>query len=240
MYDNEADEDGERARGFWMINNRDEKQPVYYRYQAYYNRLHAFKNYYRFWLERNPDDSAVHAFSGGYNTFSYSNFVNSLVNSAEFQSKVNDGTFASFLITRLYGTEEPSGDADYAGLVAQLGAGTTRGEMIDALLDGERFGQRCSNGQFARMLVQGALRMRPDANEALQIIDEIVNRLGQGEKRSEVWRSLLDEDRFLGVELSLRMIDEVDASEIDRRMFPDLSIVDPSLQSGSRRWIAYQ
>ena len=240
MYDNEADADGERARGFWMINNRDEKQPVYFRYQAFYNHLNAFKNFYRFWLGRNPDESAVRAISGAWDTFSFSDFLTSLVNSAEFKGRVDDAAFVGFLLGRLYGVSDPATDADYAGLAVQLGSGTPRSEIIDTLLDSARFAQKCSDSQFARILVQGALRLRPDSDEGRQVIDELAGRLGQGESRSAVWRGLLGDDRFLGVEMSLRRIDGVNAPEIDRRMFPDLAIVDASLQSRALSWVAYQ
>ena len=46
MYDNEIDKNGDRM-GFWMIDDKNEKQPVYYTHQNYYKEMKtAVENYY--------------------------------------------------------------------------------------------------------------------------------------------------------------------------------------------------
>jgi len=247
MYDAAADEGGANARGLWLIDNQDVKQPVWYKHNTFLGRAHVFKNLYRFWLRRNPDEPAFSNFSNAY-LVDLSLRLDSLLNSNEYAQILGDAEFVVFLFETLFGVQNPSADPDFAVAVSALGSGTPRSELLDAALDGTRFEAVFDDASFAHYLVYHTLRNLPyhtlrnlpDDPDAETLRQTFETRLLGGEDRSTLWRECLDLDEFARVDLAIRQVDEKDSPMVFRKYFFDLSLYNPPAvpryrMHGSRR-----
>ncbi|OQW97831.1 MAG: hypothetical protein BWK77_00750, partial [Verrucomicrobia bacterium A1] len=216
MYDNETNEAG-RCRGFWLIETNNIKQPVYDTHRTFLGRAHTFKNLYRFWLGRNPDAQAFAYFSAGFDSFSTTNLLNQILASAEFSNRWSNAAYIEFLFSSLFGCTSTS-DSDYQDQLTRLTQGTNREAVLDGLLDGNRFTSACPNEVFAEMLLGGTL-CRPRVDPSSTNVTALAARLTGGEKRSVVWRELLDSAGFHDAELDLRQDDEVGSPAVFAKHF---------------------
>ena len=201
MYDNETNAAG-HLRGFWLISSSNQPQPVYTVHQDFLGRAHAFKNFYRFWLGRNPDDPAFSSFSGAFDTFSSSNVLNQMLESAEFATHRSNSDYVEYLFQSLFASSSTS-DPDYLAYLAMLNAGTNRDTVLYQLLDSDRFAGRCSDELFSEMLLGGTLciaRVGPSSTN----VEALAARLAGGETRSALWQEYLNRPEFFSAELGIR------------------------------------
>jgi hypothetical protein len=64
FYNNETDSKGQR--GYWMIDDKGVKQPVYYTFQRYYAAAREFIAHYRETNGKSPDDKTFRAFAAAW------------------------------------------------------------------------------------------------------------------------------------------------------------------------------
>ena len=136
MYNNETTP---LQRGFWLIDDTNVKQLVWHDHHDFLGKANTFKNQYRYWLARNPDNSAFGSFAGGYDTFNASNQLNTILDSAEHASLKTNAQYLSLLFSDLLNVANAPADPDYAGYLAQLAGGTPRSVVLNNTLNSPRF-----------------------------------------------------------------------------------------------------
>lgn len=195
MYDNEG-------IGYWMINSSNAKQPSYYKYQEYLGKLHTLKNLYRYWLGRNPSYTEISAFSSNADTYAASGQMNTILNSAEFQTARTNAQYLGLLFQTFYGTSSTS-DPDYVSYLAQLGSGTPRATVLDSILNSTRFKSVQSAPVFVQKLYLGTLQ-RSSIDMAGSEAQAAISSLNSGTPRATMWRSFLDSIEFRDAELLMK------------------------------------
>lgn len=66
MYNNEFDTANNRHRGFWLINDKNEKQPLYFTFQYFYKAAKEYVANYKILNNRLPDSMEYAAWSASY------------------------------------------------------------------------------------------------------------------------------------------------------------------------------
>lgn len=219
MYDNEADEGGGNARGFWLVDTNQVKQPAWHEHRRFLGGAHALKNLYRFWLKRNPDEPALSYAAANGMTFLPSDVARDMVNSAEYDGLLDDASFLAWLFRRL-GPGAPVLDPGWAPALADLAAGTSRWDVLVRTLDGPRFAAAWPDEVFADALFGGTWGRAVVDHDAAPF-QAVLARLGSAEPRSALWREFLDAPEFTEAELALRTNDEVDARAVAAKVFFD-------------------
>lgn len=222
MYDNETTANG--PRGFWLVNHHNQEQPVYFTHQDFFGRAHMFKNLYRFWLDRNPDEAAFSNYCSFYDTTRTSDFL-TIVDSLEYKNRVSNSAFADWISTTLL-MRAPHEDPERDTRLARLNAGVRRLTIVDDTLNGASFAARFSNLDYALMLHRGAWRQL-DYTRATPAVVATANRLSAGVTRSALWREFLDHQNFYLAELGMRTINKRGARELLGKYFFDYQHVFP-------------
>lgn len=210
MYDNEG-------KGYWLINSSNVKQPSYYRHQEFLGKVNTVKNLYRQWLGRNPTYAEVSAFAGGFDTYTVSSQLNTLLNSTEYASAKTNAQYLSLLFLKLLGTSNTS-DSDYVSYLAQLNSGTSRPTVLDNIMNSSRFKAAVSNSQFTQMLYTGALRRSSFSWSGADVLATLAS-LDGGASRATVWRSFLNSQEFRDAELLMRSDNTVGSTAVASKYF---------------------
>lgn len=238
IYNNEVTDQGQR--GFWLIDDTGAKQPAYYDHQNFLAKANVFKNMYRFWLGRNPDEAAYSTFCKNYASVSISTLTNSFLRSAEYTGRVTNAEFVSTLFDSLLEVRDTA-DPDYISYLNQLGAAQTRDAILTQMLNSARFKAKVNNDGFARMLTYGTLRKNPFAADWDTTLTSLKARLDNGDARSTVWRDCLDGQDFMLAELALRPVSMIGAAEIRQKFFFDLGVIGKAVKSKAMQtWTAYE
>lgn len=207
MYDNES---GDEQKGFWLINNRNEKQPSYYVHQEYLAKAHVLKNLYRFWLHRNPTEDEISEFAARFDTFRPSEQMDRILDSPEMH-ETEHGPFWDGILEHLWGGQTAP--------THTLSPDTPRSVLVNTLLDSPAYASRVSDAVFAEMLAKDMIGLDTKDSISSQAA-ALARRLDSGERRSRLWRETLDSEPFRLRELKLRHIDEKNSPIIARRYLP--------------------
>jgi hypothetical protein len=220
MFDNEAAEGGANARGFWLVDTNGVQQPVYETHREYLQRAHAFKNVYRFWLQRNPDEAALSDFAPRYASVLLYDVLSNILASAEYSNRVSDADYIGFLVRNLFGGN-PAHDEDGDLLAAALASGETRFTVLRAALDSERFAALYSAEDFVDMLYGGTLGRTPVNHDAPDVQQAVYDVAGGHISRSRLWMDFITSSEYARGELLLRDVNEVGAREVFTKSFFD-------------------
>jgi hypothetical protein len=237
MYDNEASEGGADARGFWLIDYQNQRQPTYDDHQDFLGRANMFKNMYRFWLQRNPGEGDFSNFSLYYRQISSTSMLSAILDSAEYKSLVSDQAYALFLYSKLCGINDPL-HAEVAQAVLSLQQGMTRMNLLKSVLNSSRFAFLYSNLAFARMLARGPLQQPLTTAATQTLIQTLLQRLNSGTARADLWLEQLDSTTFYNQEFPLRGIDEKNSITIFQKYFINTQFgLAPSARAAN--WLNY-
>ena len=208
-------------RGFWLIDDTNVKQLVWHDHHDFLGKANTFKNQYRYWLARNPDNSAFGSFAGGYDTFNASNQLNTILDSAEHASLKTNAQYLSLLFSDLLNAANAPADPDYAGYLAQLAGGTPRSVVLNNMLNSPRFEALVEDTEFARHLYLKTLG-RATVDEGGAEFQATLTQLGST-ARSAVWRAFLNSPEYHAKELDLRAIQNATDPAVTGKQFFDLT-----------------
>ncbi|MDX9754029.1 MAG: hypothetical protein RBU29_08715, partial [bacterium] len=226
MYDNEAEANGVNARGFWLIDAKNEKQPIYYKHRDFLSKAQIFIQLHRYWLGRNPSEAAYSAFCGNYKTFSASKTLDTILDSEEYQRRLSNADYLSWLWAHLFPTRDRD-SAEYRDWLAMLDNGEARSTVLNHVLDFSfRQGGTAQTGLVTYLLdhtqdpMPAALREKE--KNALQTT------LDQGASPSQLWREILDRPHGAESMLDHRASEERDARWLERHLFFDPAQLHPT------------
>lgn len=204
MYCNE--QGGGQQRGYWLIDNTNTKQPVYYEHETYLAKANTLKNLHRYWLARNPNDSETQSFGGSYDSYDVSSEMDNVLNNKTTSSNLD---FATFLVETLLGDPNHSSKWTYK---SQLDGGTPRSTVVNNALNSSSFASAVSNADFVDYLYTKSLQ-RGYIDHGSGEFQSALNWLA-GSTRAAVWRSFLDSGEFRNYELLMRDVNEVNAPRV--------------------------
>jgi hypothetical protein len=204
MYDNES---GDERKGFWLINQRNEKQPSYAVHESFLGRAHAFKNLYRFWLRRNPTEKEFSAFCKSFDTFRTSKELARILDSEEFCDRLGPREYMSFLVKHLHRCRSRSTQID--GEFKSYENCGSRLDVLKSILDGEWYAKQRSNEDFCDRLTAAGFDRNSTSTADLH-----------PHLRSAAWLSFIDSEDFYRAELPIRTIDEKDSPAIAAKYLP--------------------
>lgn len=206
MYDNEGP-----TLGYWLIDNTNQKDDLYFEMQDYLGKANALKNLYRYWLDRNPTETEMNTFGGSYSTFSYSTALNTLLNSGAYTSAVSNAQYADLLALKIYGsTTHPM----RATLLSQLGS-QSRSAVLDNALNNAAFQAVLPNQDFAEYLHEKTWGVAaPNSVDVAATVTQL-----QSTPRATVWRQFLNAPRFAAAELEMLDINAIDAPQVEQKHF---------------------
>lgn len=228
MYDNEAEQGGANARGFWLIDSKNQKQPACYEHQNFLAKAQSFKGLYRFWLQRNPTEEEFSEFCKTYAALQISTAWQNLVDSTEAAALTTPQEFLEGIWPKLfspaYSTTKPEKpfSALYETSLNQIKTGTKRSDVISNLLNSHQWKEIISNEAFLELLCLGTQgKTTPDKSDPGY--QKFLTMLQSGTSRSVLWTTALDSQDFLLTSLKQRNIQEKSNIKINQQYFFDIS-----------------
>jgi hypothetical protein len=209
--------------GYWLIDNANVRQPVWYEHNDFLAKANILRNQTRLWLQRNPTDAEFIGFGSNYESLIPSDMLNTLLDGQAIKQVVGDEEFVALLMEVFNGDPEHEDGPNYLSLLQTV----PRSQVLNLVMDGEAFQSRVPDADFARYLYEGTLMRSPGMvtePELAAALDAL-----QSTPRSALWRmTFLNSEEFLQGELLLREINERKAAVVTRRHFFDFTILQPS------------
>ncbi|MBW1809715.1 MAG: DUF4214 domain-containing protein, partial [Deltaproteobacteria bacterium] len=201
VFDNECECSGapctcnqtpDSCRGFWLIDNSNNTVAVYDMHREYISKAHVFKNLYRWYLKRNPDQPALNSFGGTFRTFNPSLRLNAFINSAEYHNLITDADYVTLLFQDLLMRDPgPAEITTYTGMA--------RPTALEDVMNGVEAQSVVSNEQFIDHLYDNMLGRAASAAERSARLSQL-----QNTPRSTLWREVLNSQEFRLRELNIR------------------------------------
>ena len=186
------------GEGFWLVDRDNQKQPVYYLHKEILAKINVFKNLYRYWLERNPEEDELNRAIGKLYKNPISVMVKELLNSDIFRWEISDEKYVSKIICALFEAESEVEDKVFK-YTEQCKKGISRFQILLKILDSSEFCKIISESDFKKYLH----------------LDKLVSEREM--IRSELWIYYLDRKEFLLKELSIRQVSEKKSSLVNRK-----------------------
>jgi hypothetical protein len=234
MYDNEAEANGVNARGFWLIDARNEKQPVYHRHQLFLGKAHTFKNVYRVWLRRNPSEAEFSDFAKRHAAFQVSDELRRLLDSREYHDRISSTDYGNLLWSRFFPDTPPVSHPVYQQVAQMLADGTARSTVLFWLMDSSIFRAKLPDSSFADYIwtIMLAQSLGDEPSGFYQKMRDLVN---HGLARSDAWCDALNHDLFFHANLAMRTQHAKEAESVKRLFFIDPQAVPAAFPSGVER-----
>lgn len=210
MFNNESSGSGPDV-GYWLIDDNNVTQEVYYTHQEYIGKSHTMKNLYRTWLERNPTEAEMNAFGNAFDTYSVSSRLNTILDSSEYQTAISNADYASFLAGQLHGDANDPVRNVYLTWLGSM----SRSAVLDAALNDTYFENNVTDADFAQYLHEKTWQqVSPNPGD----VSATETQLGST-PRATVWRSFLDDPEFYMAEFAIQDDNEIGSVTVLEKVF---------------------
>lgn len=184
--------------GFWMVDEQNKKQPIYFAHRDLLSKINFFKNVYRFWLFRNPKESELNDLIGKLNKKPAALIVKEFLESKVFRSEILDEEFIKKVVGCLF-EDNSNIDEKIHIWVSRLETSKSRYEILNEILDSNEFKNEINDEDFIKAMG----------------IEKIT--FNRNIKRSELWLYKLNRKEFILEELELRKKSEVEINKLASR-----------------------
>lgn len=184
--------------GFWLIDEQNEKQLIYFAHRNILAKINFWKNVYRFWLCRNPKESELNDLIGKLHEKRADLIIKEFLESEVFRFEIS----AQQYFEKLFGYLFRDTGNKYEKIqkwLSRVEANKSRYEILTELFDSNEFKNEINDEDFIKAM--GLEKITFDINI----------------KRSELWIYKLNRKNIMLEELKLRKESEVDFNKLARR-----------------------
>jgi hypothetical protein len=184
--------------GFWLVDEQNEKQPVYLAHRDILSKINFLKNVYRFWLFRNPKESELNDLIGKIHNKPAALLLKEFLESEVFRSEISVEEFVEKVVGCLF---RSTGNMDERMHIwhSRLKISNSRYEILTELFDSNEFNSEIKDEDFIK--VMGLEKITFNRNI----------------KRSELWIYKLNRKKFILEELELRKKSGIDLNKLASR-----------------------